>query len=62
MEKIPLAEYAQKNGQRQTAVALKVSQGAVSKAIAAGRNIFVCKQNGKLYAEEVRPFPAVTKP
>ena len=57
MEKVPLLEYARKNGQHRTAKDLKISQGAVSKAISAGRNIFVYQKNGKLFAEEIRAFP-----
>ena len=43
MEKVPLLEYARKNGQHRTAKDLKISQGAVSKAINSGRNI--CRGN-----------------
>lgn len=57
MEKTSLSDYAQINGQSQTAKELQLTQGAVSKAIRCGRNIFVFKKEGKLCAEEIRPFP-----
>lgn len=57
MEKMPLADYAKQNGQAKTAQELNLSQGAISKAIATNRKIFVFKKDGKLQAEETRPFP-----
>lgn len=61
MEKIPLREYVKQHGQLYTAQQLGVSQGAVSKALLNGRDIFVFNINGKLKAEEVRSFPALPK-
>lgn len=61
MNKIPLSDYAKEKGQVNTAKALGVTQGAISRALITGRNIFVFSKEGKLYAEEVRPFPSVKK-
>lgn len=61
MEKIPLREYVKRHGQLKTARDLGVSQGAVSKALITGRNIYVFHDDGKLKAEEVRKFPALPK-
>ena len=57
MKKMTLADYAKQNGQAKTAQELNLSQGAISKAINANRKIVVFKKDGKLQAEETRPFP-----
>ena len=58
MKKMSLLEYAELNGQEKAALAIGVTQGAISRALKAGRNIFVTENNGKIKAEEIRPFPA----
>ncbi|MCO6503976.1 MAG: Cro/Cl family transcriptional regulator [Snodgrassella sp.] len=58
MEKIPLLDYVKNNGQRKTAKELGLTQGAISKALRSGRNIFVhASYSGKVQAVEIRPFP-----
>ena len=58
MKKMSLLEYAELNGQEKAALAIGVTQGAISRALKAGRNIFVTEKDGKIKAEEIRPFPA----
>ena len=58
MKKMSLFEYAELNGQEKAAIAIGVTQGAISKALKASRNIFVTENNGEIKAEEIRPFPA----
>lgn len=59
MNKIPLSDYVKAHGQAVTATTIGVTQGAISKALAKARNIFVFDDGkGKIRAEEVRPFPS----
>ena len=59
MNKIPLSEYVKTHGQAVTATALGVTQGAISKALDKARVIFVIPdKDGKVRAEEIRPFPS----
>ncbi|PIT22079.1 Cro/CI family transcriptional regulator [Snodgrassella communis] len=58
MKKIPLSDYVKNNGQHKTAKELGLTQGAISKALRSGRNIFVhARYSGKVQAVEIRPFP-----
>lgn len=62
MTRVHLSEYAKSVGQERVAVALGVRQGAISKAIRSGRDIFVIIQkDGSVKGEEVRPFPSHKK-
>ncbi|PHM29392.1 Cro/CI family transcriptional regulator [Xenorhabdus budapestensis] len=59
MEKIPLSEYVKQNGQAKTASLIGVHQTAISKALRAGRKIFLIRQeDGSYKAEECRSFPS----
>lgn len=59
MSRISLAEFAAKHGQQRSAEMLGVTQGALSKALRVGRNVFVIEMpDGSYAAEEVRPFPS----
>ncbi|MDR0219057.1 MAG: Cro/Cl family transcriptional regulator [Enterobacteriaceae bacterium] len=59
MEKILLAEYVKQNGQVKAANLVGVHQTAISKALKAGRNIVLIRQeDGSYKAEEWRPFPS----
>lgn len=63
MKQIPLTELVATEGQVFAAKALGVSPAAISKAIAAKRNISVtCNQDGSFEALELKPFPAQTAP
>jgi len=62
MKKITLAELVDEIGQSSSAKALGVSAPAIAKALAAGRDIYVTKHaDGRVSAEELRPFPSQTK-
>ena len=59
MKRSKLADFTAENGQVATAKKLNLTQGALSKAIRAGRNVFVIEhEDGSLSAEEVKPFPS----
>lgn len=59
MRRIPLTEFAKEHGHTKAAQMLGCTQGAVSKAIRAGREVFVlCDEDGSVSAEELRPFPS----
>ncbi|MNC76389.1 Cro [compost metagenome] len=59
MQRTHLSDFAAKHGQQKAANLLGVTQGALSKAIRVGRNIYVSEQeDGSYVAEEVRPFPS----
>lgn len=59
MQRIHITAFAQKFGQREASVLLKITQGALSKAIRRGRDIYVTEQpDGSFTAEEVRSFPS----
>ena len=63
MKQIPLTELVATKGQAFAAKALRVSPAAISKAIAAERNISVtCNQDGTYEAHELKSFPAQTAP
>ncbi|UAN58015.1 Cro/CI family transcriptional regulator [Serratia sp. JSRIV004] len=54
-----LKEYVAENGQLRTGNHLGVTQIAISKALRAGRHIFVQVSNeGKIAAYETKPFPS----
>ncbi|HEJ7994962.1 TPA: hypothetical protein SMI16_000368 [Serratia liquefaciens] len=60
MDKQSLADYVKENGQAKAADVIGVHQTAISKAIRTNRKIFVTTlPNGKVEAEELRPFPCV---
>lgn len=62
MKIIPLSEYVMANGQAKTAEELGVYQSAISKALKHKRKVNVLvNENGKIEAEEIRPFPSKTK-
>ena len=59
MKRVNLADYVDAHGQAKTAEAIGVTQGAISKALRVGRNIFInLHPDGKIEAEERRPFPS----
>lgn len=59
MRRIPLNEFATEKGQVQAATLLGMSQGALSKALRVGREVFVTEQeDGSWMGQEVRPFPS----
>lgn len=63
MKQIPLTELVATKGQAFAAKALLVSPAAISKAIAAERNISVtCNQDGTYEAHELKSFPAQATP
>ncbi|HBX2115276.1 Cro/CI family transcriptional regulator [Klebsiella aerogenes] len=56
--KISLAEFVGEVGQAKAADAIGVHQTAISKAIRVGRQIFINRlPDGKIMAEEIKPFP-----
>ncbi|SER30071.1 MULTISPECIES: Cro/CI family transcriptional regulator [Rosenbergiella] len=59
MEKLSLSAFVSRNGQEKAAEAFNCGQSAISKAISSGRNITVTIfENGKVIAEELKPFPS----
>jgi len=59
MKRIKLSDFAAEHGQAKAAELLGLTQGALSKAIRVGREIFVdYNQDGSLSAVEQRPFPS----
>jgi len=59
MRRIPLTDFAKEHGHTKAAQILGCTQGALSKAIRVGRDVFViCGDDGKFTAEELRPFPS----
>lgn len=59
MRRIPLSEFANEHGHTKAAQMLGCTQGALSKAIRVGRDVFVTRNDdGSLSAEELRPFPS----
>ncbi|MEQ9869174.1 Cro/CI family transcriptional regulator [Pectobacterium polonicum] len=62
MNRMTLEDYAKIHGQAKAAKDFGVIQCAISKAIRAGRNIFVTIQHdGSVKGEEVKPFPSSKK-
>lgn len=57
MEKIPLSEYVLQKGQSLVAKELGVTQGAISRALLAGRNILISSDGIAVSAKEIRDFP-----
>lgn len=58
MQRTPLNEFVTKVGQIKAAKELGMTQGGISKALRAGREVYVIEQgNGKYKAEEIKPFP-----
>lgn len=59
MNRIHIKDFASQIGQTEAASLLGMTQGALSKAIRVGRDVYVTKQaDGNYTAEEVRPFPS----
>ena len=59
MKRIHITAFAQEFGQCEAAASLKMTQGALSKAIRRGRDIYVTQHaDGSCTAEEVRSFPS----
>lgn len=59
MRQIPLTEFAEKHGHTKAAKLLDMTQGGLSKAIRAGRDVTVtCHDDGSFSAREQRPFPS----
>ena len=59
MKRIPLIKFVEDRGQEESALVLGVTQGAISKALRAGRDITVIElPDGTFTAEELKPFPA----
>lgn len=59
MRRIPLTEFAKAHGHTKAAQMLGCTQGALSKAIRVGRDVFVTiEEDGTLSAQEQRPFPS----
>lgn len=57
--KLTLKEFTERVGQTKAAQMLGMRQSAISKAISAGRNIYVqILSNGSVLAEETKQFPA----
>lgn len=59
MNRIHITDFARWLGQCEAAALLKMTQGALSKAIRIGRDIYVTPHpDGTCTAEEVRVFPS----
>ncbi|HHT04597.1 MAG TPA: hypothetical protein GX005_09810 [Bacteroidales bacterium] len=59
MNRIRLSDYVKEHGQAKTAEALDLTQGALSKALRAGRDIYIVTcSDGSVAAEEVKAFPS----
>ena len=59
MKRIPFSDFVAEKGQESAASHLGVTQGAISKALRAGRALFVTMHDdGTFTAEETKPFPA----
>ena len=62
MNRIRLSDYVKEHGQAKTAAALELTQGALSKALRAGRDIYIVScSGGNVAAEEVKAFPSQSK-
>lgn len=62
MNRKPIKQFAAELGQSEAAVLLGMTQGALSKAIRVGRDVYVTQHaDGSYSAEEVRPFPCHTQ-
>jgi hypothetical protein len=59
MQGIPLTEFVASVGQIKAAAALRMSQGGISKALKAERDVYVTQlDDGSYKAHEMKPFPA----
>jgi hypothetical protein len=59
MHRIHLSEFAELRGQTEAARLLGLTQGALSKALRVGREIYVvCHEDGSCEAHELKPFPS----
>ncbi|QQE90453.1 Cro/CI family transcriptional regulator [Azotobacter chroococcum] len=57
-----LSEFVTSLGQAKAAELLGITQGAVSKALRVGREIYVVRnRDGSYTAHEMRPFPSQAK-
>ena len=62
MRRITLSEFASEHRQTKAAKLLGLTQGALNKALNAGRDIYVTEHDdGTFTAEELRPFPSQAK-
>lgn len=62
MHRIHLSDFAASYGQVKAAEALGITQGALSKALRVGREIYVTiNEDGTCKAQELRPFPSQPK-
>ncbi len=62
MNRIRLSDYVKEHGQAKTAEALELTQGALSKALRAGRDIYIVTgPGGNVAAEEVKAFPSQSR-
>ncbi|CAB5577701.1 Cro [Pseudomonas putida] len=58
MSRVHIKQFAAQRGQSEAAALLGMTQGALSKAIRVGRDVYVTENaDGTFSAEEVRPFP-----
>ena len=59
MQSVPLSEFVASVGQIKAAAALRMSQGGISKALKAEREVYVTElSDGTYKAQELKPFPA----
>lgn len=59
MSRIHIKEFVADHGQAEAAALLGMTQGALSKAIRVGRDVYVTEHaDGTYTAEETRPFPS----
>lgn len=59
MQSIPLSEFVASVGQIKAAAALRMSQGGISKALKAAREVYVTQlTDGSYSAHELKPFPS----
>lgn len=62
MQRTSLKEFVSEVGQLKAAQALRMTQGAISKALRVEREVYVISLGGGEYrAEEIKPFPAQTQ-
>lgn len=58
MQRTPLKEFVTRVGQIKAAAALGLTQGGISKALRADREVYVIDLgDGSYKAEEIKPFP-----
>ncbi|MBP5100621.1 Cro/CI family transcriptional regulator [Pseudomonas protegens] len=63
MSRVHIKQFAAQRGQSEAAALLGMTQGALSKAIRVGRDVYVTQnEDGSFSAEEVRPFPSQSQP